>query len=232
MARTMVNDTDSSNPFHTDANLLLFVDDWGVDLAAYLGWPRAQQTITFAQGDGPNSGAITNAKNLNQDIVEILSVYFENITTGLANRLKPRTEHEMQAYNPQWRYPSGQALPTYYILLDGPTEGTVDWPQSQVTVNLPCNEVRTMRIHYIQAPAASSITTNSPIFPPNYHKSAVYYLASMMMLPKDPRQADYYFKLYDLERKRQKSLTSNFRDDAIEIWDHVNLWDQAIAYKS
>lgn len=230
-ARKLANDTDSSNPFHSDTELESFIDDWGIDLAAYIQWPRAQQTITFAQGDGPNAGSITNAKNLNTDIIEILSVFLENTTSGVTSRLRPRREHEMQSYDPQWRYPTGQAIPNFYVILDGPAEQAANWPLEQVTVDKPCSEARTMRIHYIQAPAASTTTTNSPIFQPQYHKSGVYFMVSQMLEMRNPQAAELFMKKYLDERRRQKSLTGEMRDDAIEIWDHVQIWDQSIQYK-
>lgn len=222
-ARALANDTDSVNPFSSDSALYTFIDDWGIDLASYLKYPRAKQTISFAQGDGPTAGSIVNAKNLNQDIVSILAVFFENTTTKDVIRLKPKTENEMQNLNPQWLYPTTQALPKYYVLLDGPTEGTTDWPQVTVTIDQATSEARTMRIHYIQAPAASTTATNTLIFPPQYHKSCVYYVAAQMMLPRNAQKADLFMKMYLDERRKAKSLAPEQLDPATEIWDFYQI---------
>lgn len=221
-AQLFANDTDATNPFVSTTNIYLLIDDWMADLASYLKYPRYSQTIAFAQGDGPNGvGGITNPKNLNQDMMCILSVHFENTTTGIVKRLKPKTEVEMQNLYPTWRYNTVQAIPSYYVILDTPTVGTTDFAQQTITVDMPNLEARTMRIHYITAPTSggSVNSANSPLFPPNFHKSGVYYVASQMLLPRNAQKSAFYAQMYERERAKQKSLMMEQIDPATEIWD-------------
>jgi len=230
MARALINDVDSTNPFTTDTALYSFIDDWGIDLAIYLVWPRSSSTFAVAVGDGPNAGSIVNPISLAQDTISILSAYFENTTTNAVSRLRPRTEIEMQGLNPAWRYPSGQALPAFYVILDSPTEGTTNWPQQKITIDSQSSEARTLRIHYLQAPAASTTGTNSPIFQAHYHKSGVYYMCYQAVFPRHPDKAQYFWDKYIDERRRAKSLAPENMDPSIEIWDMVQLMGNGVQF--
>jgi hypothetical protein len=80
-----------------------------------------------------------------------------------------------------------------------------------------------MRIHYIQSPAASTTTTNSPIVPAKYHIGGVWYVVSMMLAPRSAEKADFYMQKYMKDRAKQKALSAEEADESEEVWDYFQV---------
>lgn len=213
-ARKMANDNDATNPFHSDALLYGILDNWMIDLAMFLAWPRTTQSISFAIGDGGATG-----HNLNTDILTILRVNWEPASGSSYVILKPMTESELNLKFPDWRS-FGNGSPSYYVLQDSVTEQAAAFPLRKITTERPTDTAKTMRIHYIQAPAASTDGTKSPPFPAPLHLTGVYYMAWQMYLPRNKDRADEYMKLYFSERRRIKDQVMRWTQDNDKIeWD-------------
>ena len=221
-ARKASNDLDSSNPFHTDAQVYFFIDNWGIDLARYLKYPRKIDTISFAIGDG---GSATS-NNLDTDIISILNVTLAPASGSNYLRLIPKTETEMDSERPSWRDTSqGNGKPKYYIVRDTIAVSTSNFPQKTITTDRPLDEAMTMRVSGIMAPAPLGSTgTNSPALPPEFHITGVYYAAWQMMLPRNADRAEYFRRLYESERRRIKSQWAEFIDSNTEVWDNYEVW--------
>ena len=221
-SRKAANDNDSSNPFHTDAQIYFFVDNWGIDLARYLRYPRRLTTLSFAIDDG---GSATS-KDMDTDTLSVLSVTLAPASGSNYIRLKPKTEAEMDQERPSWRDTSqGSGKPKYYVIRDTILVSTSNYPQKKITTDRPLDEAMTMRINGIVAPAPLGSTgTNSPALPPEFHITGVYYAAWQMMLPRNADRAEYFRRLYESERRRIKSQWAEFIDSNTEVWDNYEVW--------
>ena len=113
-SRKNVNDTDTSDPFHTDAQVHGFIDAFEIEIAIHLKFPRKMQTITFVIGDGGATG-----KSLNTDFFGITGVWYEP-TGGTPLHLRPTTEKELTDETSDWRT-LGNAAPARYFILDAMT---------------------------------------------------------------------------------------------------------------
>lgn len=215
-ARTLANDTDSTNPFHTDAALYALVDNWQIDLALEISFPRKQQTVSFAV----DAGGAAGAKTLEADILSILRVILEDSTNDKYDRLKPAFESQMTDRDPAWRNQDA-GTPSYYVLMDAVTESAAETYARTITTDRPLSEARTMRIIGVQKPATSTDGTKSPVMPVEFHVTAPYYLAWHMYLPRNKGKADEFMMLYRSEIRRLKSLSNEFADNAMPVWDSV-----------
>src|SRR3990167_10187099 len=214
-ARKMANDNDSTNPFHSDAALEAILDNWSIDMAMFLAWPRTTQSISFAIGDGGATG-----KNLNTDILTILKVNWEPASGSNYSILKPLTESELNMQYPEWRS-WGNGTPAHYVFMDSVTEQAAAFPLRKITTERPTDTAMTMRIYYVQAPAASTTLTNCVVFPAPFHAVGVYYMAWQMYLPRNKQRADEYMALYYAERRRIRDQVMRWTQD-----NDVIAWDQ------
>ena len=98
-ARDIAVDTDSTNPYTTDAKVYAMVSNWLHDLGLHVGYPRKQQSITFAA----DAGGAANTKNLDDDLGAIIIAVWRDTAGGSEWLLNPRTEAEMAAQDPNWR---------------------------------------------------------------------------------------------------------------------------------
>lgn len=215
-ARILANDTDSTNPFHADATLHALLDNWQIDLAVELKFPRKHQTTEIAA----DAGGASSTKALDADILSILRVILEDSTNKKYDRLKPATESQMTDRDPAWRSQSS-GMPSYYVLMDAVTESAAETYARTITTDRPLSETRTMRIIAIQKPATSTDGTKSPVMPVEFHAVAPYYLAWHMYLPRNKGKADEFMGLYKSEVRRLKSLSDEFDDNAMPVWDNV-----------
>ena len=217
-ARRLANDTDTGDPFHTDAQIYEFLSNWLKDIAIKLKYPRKSQAISFAVGDGGAAG-----QNLDNDTLMILGVWYEPSSGTGAFRLRPITEAKLTAISPDWRR-LGNASPTYYLLLDAVTaQANEQGPLRQISTDRTVDAARTMRIYSVQSPAAVTAGTNSPQYLSPFHISGVYHAVHQMLLPRDEKRADYFYSLYLREVREKKSIVHEFSDDTDEIWDAVQV---------
>ena len=225
-ARTNVNDTDSTNPFHTDAKCHGILDDWALEIASEVNLPQSRDSISFAQGDG---GDPDNGKALNTDILAITGVVmFKGASSNYEHRLlHPRTEEEMDALDAAWKDRTEQGSPSYYIVSDAITAAAASFTGRNITVDKPCDAAYTMEVKYIQLPAASTDGTKSPQFNPTLHKSGEYYLCWHMMVPRDVNRAEYFRGLYERAKRKAKTLSPFIQDDQrSNIWGVVPSHEQ------
>jgi len=217
-ARDLANDTDATNPFHTDAKCYALITDWLHELGTEIGYPKKQQNITFAASAGGASGT----KNLDNALSGIILAVWREDSSGKETILLPRTEAEMAALNPNWR-DEAAGPPSYYIIQDAITAQTeAIGPLFTVTTDRPVNVAGAIRFYGLQTPAIISAGTNSPVFATAYHKSCVYYLAAHMMMPRNKQDADYYLALHVKKMRRCKTLVKKIEDGGVPIWDHYD----------
>ena len=221
-SRILAADVDTTNPYTTDAQAYFYIDNWGIDLARYLKFPRKIDVISFAVGDG---GSATS-NNMDTDIVSILGVTMAPSSGSNYLKLRPRTETDMDALEPAWRDTSvGNGKPKYYVIRDAITVSTSNYPQKTITTDRALDEAMTMRIHGIMAPAPLGSTgTASPALPLEFHETGAYYTAWKMLLPRNITKAEYYRQLYISERRRLKSQMAEFIDPQTEVWDNVETY--------
>lgn len=216
-ARKFVNDTDATNPFHTDAQCYALLSDWLQELELETGHLRKQQTISFAISDGGQA----TSKALDNDwlIINLVQLVKSDETSPI--RLSPRTEEELTAEIGDWRQLTS-GLPSYYLVRDAITAQAVAiGPARTITTERPLSEARTMRIYGWQAPAILSAGTNSPVFSVAFHKSGAYYLAWQMQVPRNAQKAEYFRGLWENQRRRVKTLFAVQKDTGDAIWDHM-----------
>lgn len=212
-ARDAVNDTDSTNPFHSDAKCYSMLTDWLDALALDVGFPSKQQSISFAANDGGASGT----KNLDNDWLAVEVVTFEKDDADY--RLEPRTEKELAAENPNWR-DNAAGLPKHYVIQDAVTaQAQAMGPLRTITTERPTSEARTMRLYGRGYPAVVSAGTNSPVFSKAFHLSGVFFLAWQMSIPRNKADADYFEKKWEAQRRKVKTLYSAVLDTTGQIWD-------------
>lgn len=215
--RLLANDRDTANPFYTDAQVHAELDNWQIDLAAYLLYPRAIQTISFAVGEGGSA----STKNLTTNVNIILRVMWEPSSGSDYVRLLPSNEFSIADKFPDWRnFSNGK--PAYYVLGDAPTAQAAAFPLRTITTERPTDAARTMRIHYVQSPAASTDGTLSPVFQPQFHVTGVYYAAWKSYLPRNKQKADEYEALYRREARRLKdTFMKESQENMAFTWDLV-----------
>lgn len=217
--RLLGNDRDTVNPFYTNAQVHAELDNWQIDLAAYLLYPRASETISFAVGEGGDG----STKNINTAAMIILRVMWEPSSGSDYVRLRPSNEQAIADKFPDWRnFSNGK--PGYYVMIDAPTALAAAFPRRAITTERPTDEARTMRIHYVQSPAASTDGTLSPVFQPQFHATGVFYACWKSYLPRNKQKADEYEALYRREIRRLKDTFMKESQENVGFqWDLVEV---------
>ncbi len=213
-ARKLANDSDTSDPFHTDTELHALMDNFEIKVGLEFKFPRKSQTIVFTAGQGGPS----STKSLDSDFWGIGPVFFNPASATGGYRLQPRTEAEMEAQDPDWRQ-LGSALPSYYIIGDSISPTAAAFPARTITTERATSETRTMRIYGHQFPAAATDATKGPVVPASFHEGAVYYLAWLMMMPRNKNDAGTYAAMFKAELRKVKTLTLETDDTESNVWD-------------
>lgn len=210
-ARKLVNDT-GSNPFHTDNECHGILDTWESKIAAYMGFPKKVQTISFAIGEGGSSG-----KDLDSDIFSVRAVAMEPTTGDNHYMLFPITEEDLNRKTPNWRT-LGNERPRFWLFLDAIAADAAEFTNRTITTDRTVDVAYTMRIFGWQLPAASTTGANSPVISPTFHSSGMYYLASEMLFPRNERKAALYRRLYEADRREAKTLSPGNGDESENPW--------------
>jgi len=193
LARPLANDIDATNPFWSDANVNVLVDNWQSDMASFLRWPRA------------TSSAITMV--LNQDDYDLPTDWLSTIRIFIYEgstykaRLAYKSEDELSEVDPNWRNATSGS-PRYYFIGNDITPGAALTRKIFIYPAPDANNVKSMLHVYVKVPTAIASDANVPIFPDPMHMLAVYYLAWFMNLPLRPLEAEKYRLLYVKERLR------------------------------
>jgi hypothetical protein len=193
LARPLANDTDSANPFLSDTNVNLLIENWQSDLASYLRYPRATSSpITMVQDQ--------DDYDLPTDWLSTIRIFIYTGSTYTA-RLQYKSEDEISEVDPNWRN-AISGSPRYYFIANDITPAAT---LSRKLIIYPAPDsanVKTMLHVYVKRPTAISDDAHVPIFPDPMHMLAVYYLAWFMNLPLRPAEAEKYRILYVKERLR------------------------------
>lgn len=197
LARKFASDTDSSNPFWTDALLTVLCENWQADMASYLRYPRATGSavqLVLGQDD----------YDLPADWLSTIRVIIYD-ANGYEDELIYKEEDEISELDPNWRNAgSGDyGTPRYYFIANDITPGTalsrklfVYPPPASADTDKYIQQV------YVKNPTAIASDANIPIFPGPMHILCSYYLAWQMLLPLDVEKAGYYETKYKKERLR------------------------------
>jgi len=194
IARQFVGDTDTTNPFWSDTNAGLLLDNGQADLASYLRFPRATGTpaaLVAGQDD----------YTLPTDWLSTIRIVIYD-SAGYESKLKYKTEDEISELDPNWRNNTDYGTPRYYFIANDITEATT--LSRKLFVYPPPAAADTSKYIlniYVKVPSTIS-ASNIPVFPGPMHILLAYYLAWQMSLPLDLVKADKYEKLYNKERLR------------------------------
>lgn len=195
LARKFTADTDANNPFWSDSDVNLLIDNWQSDMASYLRWPRATSTpISLVAGqddyDLPTDWLMT-----------IKVIIYDN--SGYEAKLTYKSEDEISDIDPNWRNSTDYSTPKYYFIGGDITPGST--LARKLFVYPAPSSIDTGKYllqKYVKVPASITNDTDIPVFPSYTHMLAVYYLAWQMNLPLDVNKADMYKRLYERERLR------------------------------
>jgi hypothetical protein len=194
IARQFVSDNDTTNPFWSDINAGLLLDNGQADLASYLRWPRATGTpasLVASQDD----------YSLPTDWLSTIDVIIYD-SSGYKAKLKYKTEEEISRLDPNWRNNTSYGTPRYYFIA-GDVAASTTLSRKLFVYPPPATADTSKYILqiYVQVPATIS-ASNIPVFPGPMHMILVYYLAWQMSIPLDMTKAEEYRKVYETERRR------------------------------
>lgn len=191
LGRKLASDTDATNPFWSDTDVNVLIENFQADLASYLRWPRGENTvIPMVVGQ--------YAYDLPADwLSTVRAVMYDS--DGYERELKYKSEDEISDTDPNWRN-ADNGTPRFHFAANTITPGTALVRKFNV---YPAPEkIRSLLLIYVKAPAAIAADTNIPVFPAPMHMLAVYYLGWHMNLPLNVEKAETYRKLYEKERNR------------------------------
>lgn len=214
-ARKLANDTDTTNPFHTDNECHGILDDWALEMAGELNLPRYTQTITFTSGQG---GVPSSGKTLSTDILGILDCILYKTTPDQKN-IPVITEQDMDARDPAWRSRTETGVPSYAVVCDAITAAAAAFTGRTITVDRRTDDTYYLIVNYIQLPAASTDGTKSPEFNPTMHACGMYFLAWHMLEPRNPERAERMRNLYERARRKAKTISPFIQaDNEARVW--------------
>lgn len=192
LARQFASDNDTVNPFWSDNNLKILIENWNVDMASYLRYPRATSApinLVVGQDD----------YDLPIDWLSTIRLWIYD-GVNLISKLKYKSEDEISEIDPNWRNSTSYGTPRYYFAANDITPGST---LSRKFFIYPAPSTAWNMIHvYVKVPTAFAATTDIPVFPSPMHILAVYYCAWQMLLPLNATKAIYYENLYKSERRR------------------------------
>ena len=193
LARPLSNDTDATNPFWSDTNVNVLIDNWQSDMASYLRWPRATSspiTMVLDKDD----------YDLPTDWLSTIRLFIYTGSTYTA-KLTYKSEDDISEIDPNWRN-AASGSPKHYFIANDITPAATLSRKLFINPAPDSANVKTMLHIYVKVPTAISADANVPIFPDPMHMLAVYYLAWFMNLPLRPVEAEKYRLLYVKERLR------------------------------
>ena len=197
LARKFASDTDTTNPFWSDTDVNVLIENWQSDMASYLRYPRATGTaVALVEGQ--------DDYDLPTDWLSTIRVVIYD-SAGYEAKLKYRSEDEISEMDPNWRNAgaSEYGTPRYYFLANDITPGTSLARKLFVYPPPAAADTTKSILHiYVKAPTAISADANIPIFPGPMHMLAVYYVAWQMLMALDQVKAEVYRRLYESERRR------------------------------
>lgn len=195
LSRQFAGDNDATNPFWSDANVNILIENFQSDMASYLRWPRATGTpALFVAGQDDYS--------LPTDWLSTIRIVVYD-STGYNSKLIYKTEEEISEINPDWRNNTSYGTPRYYFIANDITPAAT--LSRKFFVYPPPATADTTKYYlmiYVKVPTAIAADANVPVFPDPMHMLAVYYCAWQMLLPIDANRAEYYKNLYEKERRR------------------------------
>ena len=193
LARQFASDNDTTNPFWSDTNVNILIENWQCDMASYLRYPRATSSPITMVADQDDYA-------LPEDWLSTIRIFIYSGST-YQSRLAYKSEDEISEIDPNWRNATSGA-PRYYFAANDITASTVLSRKFFIYPAPDAAHVKSMLHVYVKVTTAIAADANIPIFPGPMHILAVYYTAWQMLMAIDQEKADKYEKLYLKERNR------------------------------
>lgn len=191
LARQFAGDNDSTNPFWSDTNVNILIENWQGDMASYLRYPRATSSpITQVVGQ--------DDYDLPADWISTIRI-FEYVSNTYQNKLIYKSEDEISEIDPNWRN-ADSGSPRYYFIANDITPGIA--LVRKLFIYPAPDTARSMLHIYVKVPTSISADANIPVFPGPMHILAVYYVAWQMLMAIDQAKAENYRMMYEKERRR------------------------------
>lgn len=218
-ARKKVNDTDSSTPFHTDNECHAILDNWELNVRLVIGNPKTRQTLTFAQGDGGGG----TPKELNSDFLAITkAILIPSPASALQHTpLTILSEDDMDEASPSWRDDTSQGQAKRLVIIGDVTADASAYSNFQVTLDRVCDKAYSVLVRGIQLPTASTDGTKSPQIPGQYHHTAEYFLAAVMLEPRNPAKSEAMMRMYEKKLREAQTLGGLIQSPDVDIWGDV-----------
>lgn len=222
-ARKIANDTDTSTPFHTDTECHALIDAWEREVRRRIKRPKLSQSISLAQGDGPQ----TAAKALTSTFLCLTrAVLIPLPATQYQHKVIKIVEEEaMDDLDPAWRDRTDQAQPSRVVLVGAVTAAAAEYSAMSAYVDRACDQAYTLRLEGVELPAASTDGTKSPAVPGVFHTSAQFYLASYMLLPRNAEKSDSILAMFEREFRRAKGEGAVVQNEQADIWGETPNFD-------
>jgi len=193
LARQFAGDNDTANPFWSDANLTILLENFQTDLASYLRFPRATSAPITMVADQDDYALPT-------DWLSTIRIFIYSGST-YKSRLTYKSEDEISEVDPNWRNAASGA-PRYYFIANDITVATTLSRKLFIYPAPDTANVKSMLHVYVKSPTAIAADINIPIFPGPMHILGAYFAAWQMLLAIDQVRAKTYETLYLKERLR------------------------------
>ena len=218
-ARKIVNDTDTSTPFHTANECHAIIDNWEREIRRRTGWPRKTENESFTQTQG--GGADLRA--LDSDWLAIKrAILIPLPATGLEHKkLDVISEDEMDDRDPAWRDRTDEARPGIVVVSGVVGADAAEYSNISIYLDRVCDGSYTLRLNGVQLNTASTDATLSPPVPGVYHTSAEMFLAAWMLMPRNRQKGEQYLADFEREFRRAKSKGEIIQNDTADIWGEV-----------
>lgn len=186
--RRLVAQTDPNNSNLSDSDLNDFIDDWLIDMAAWLEYPRAEATY-----DG---GSVLDAASYAIDkklVLKLLRVNYDQ------NPLVLTTEDFLSRVRPKWRSDSN-GTPEYALLIDN--DVLLLHPK-------PNASGKEILIRYVRIPTLPTADTDSFDLPVPLQITGKFYGASMFFASIGKNEeAALMLKIYESTRHTLRSAST------------------------
>ena len=150
--RKFANDTDANNPFWSDTDVNVLIENWQSDMASYLRYPRGESAVVplvVGQDD----------YDLPADWLSTIRIIVYD-SSGYEAELRYKSEDEISEIDPNWRN-ADSGTPKYYFAANSITPGTT--LTRKFFVYPPPDKIRNTLHVYVKVPTAIAADANKVI---------------------------------------------------------------------
>ena len=175
-SRRLIAQVDTTNSNFLAAELNDFVDDWLIDMATWLEYPRAEATFDGGTVSGQLSYSID--KTL---VLKILNVYRDKAP------LIVTTEEFIKQLNPKWR-DAASGTPEYAFLIDNDVLAV--WPKDNTSA-------KELLLRYVRLPTLPTADSDTFDLPVPLQKTGQFYVAAMAEASRqEVERATWFLNIY------------------------------------